>query len=82
VEEDAATAKVAPARDHHVAESRRYQSDSYGHPHHGHVDMESLLDTPDLDAETDSEADEAELKIGRKRQIIGILVRFTFPMIS
>jgi hypothetical protein len=44
--------------------------------------MESLLDTPDLDAETDSEADEAELKIGRKRQIIGILVRFTFPMIS
>jgi zinc transporter 1/2/3 len=46
--------------------------------------MESLLETPDLGAETDSEADEAELKIGRKRQIIGILVRFThslcFPM--
>jgi hypothetical protein len=39
--------------------------------------MESLLETPDLDVETDTEADEAELKIGRKRQIIGILVRFT-----
>jgi hypothetical protein len=38
--------------------------------------MESLLETPELEAETDSEADEAEMKIGRKRQIIGILVRF------
>lgn len=38
--------------------------------------MESLLETPDLEAETDSEDDEAEIKIGRKRQIIGILVRF------
>lgn len=71
VAEDAAIAKVPPARDHHVAE---YQSHSHGHSHHGHGDMESLLETPELDAETESEDDEAELKIGRKRQIIGILV--------
>jgi hypothetical protein len=78
VAEDAAIAKVPPARDHHVAEHqqpRRYLSHAHGHSHHGHGDMESLLDTPELEAETDSEADEAELKIGRKRQIIGILVR-------
>jgi zinc transporter 1/2/3 len=42
--------------------------------------MESLLETPDLDVETDSQVDEAELKIGRKRQIIGILVRFTHSL--
>lgn len=81
MEEDPATAKASPERDHHVADyqqPRRYQSHSHGHPHHGHGDMESLLDTPELDVETESEADDAELKIGRKRQIIGILVRFTF----
>ena len=38
--------------------------------------MESLFETPDLEAETDSEDDEAEIKIETKRQIIGILVRF------
>lgn len=77
--EDAAVGKVPPARDDHVAEYQqpgRYQSHSHGHSHHGHGDMESLLETPELEAETDSEADEAEMKIGRKRQIIGILVRF------
>jgi hypothetical protein len=77
VAEDAA--KVPPARDHHVAgyqQPRRYLSHSHGHSHHGHGDMESLPETPELEAETDSEADEAEIKIGRKRQIIGILVRF------
>jgi hypothetical protein len=42
--------------------------------------MESLLETPELEAETDSEADDPEIKIGRKRQIIGILVRFN-PLI-
>jgi hypothetical protein len=75
--EDSATAKVPPERDHHVAEyqqPRRYLSHSHGHSHH---DMESLFETPDLEAETDSEDDEAEIKIGRKRQIIGILVRFS-----
>ncbi len=80
VAEDAVTAKVPPARDHHVAEyrqPRRYQSHSHGHSHHGHGDMESLLETPELDTETDSDTDEAEIKIGRKRQIIGILVRST-----
>jgi len=79
VAEDAAIGKVPPARDHHVAEHqqpRRYLSHSHGHSHHGHGDAESLLETPDLEAETDSEADEAEIKIGRKRQIIGILVCF------
>jgi len=79
VAEDAATAKVSPTGSHHVAEyqqPQRYQPHSHGHAHHGHGDMESLLETPDLEAETDSEADEAEIKIGRKRQIIGILVRF------
>jgi hypothetical protein len=79
VAEDAEIAKVPPARDDHVAEyqqPRRYQSHSHRHSHHGHGDMESLLETPELEAESDSEADEAEIKIGRKRQIIGILVRF------
>jgi hypothetical protein len=79
VAEEAAVAKVPPSGDHHVAEyqqPRRYSSHSHGHSHHAHGDMESLLETPDLEAETDSEADEAEIKIGRKRQIIGILVRF------
>jgi hypothetical protein len=79
VTEDDAIAKVPPARDHHVAEHqqpRRYLSHSHGHSHHGHGDMESLLETPELEAETDSEADEAEINIGRRRQIIGILVRF------
>lgn len=75
VPEDAEISKVPPERNHHVAEyqqqPRRYMSHSHGHSHH---DMESLLETPDLEAETDSD-DEAELKIGRKRQIIGILVR-------
>ena len=81
MEEDPATAKASPERDHHVADyqqPRRYQPHSHGHSHHGHGDMESLVDTPDLDAETDSEADDVEHKIGRRRQIIGILVRFTF----
>ena len=84
VEEDPATAKASPVRDHHVADyqqSRRYQSHSHGLPHHSHGDMESLLDTPDLDAETGSDADDAEIKIGRKRQIIGILVRFTYTLL-
>jgi len=79
VAEEAAIGKVPPARDHHVAEyhqPRRYPSHSHGHSHHAHGDMESLLETPDSDAETDSDVDEAEIKIGRKRQIIGILVRF------
>ena len=83
VAEEAVTAKVPSERDHqHVAEyqqPRRYLSHSHGHSHH---DMESLLETPDLEAETDSEDDEAEIKIGRKRQIIGILVRFnTFSLL-
>jgi hypothetical protein len=55
---------------------QRYLSHSHGHFHHGHGDMESLLESPELEAETDSEAGEAEIKIGRKRQIIGILVRY------
>ena len=79
VAEDAMVGKVPPARDHHVAEyqqPQRCQSHSHGHSHHSHGDMESLLETPDLEAETDSEADGAEIKIGRKRQIIGILVSF------
>jgi hypothetical protein len=86
VAQDAAIAKEPSARDHHVAEHqqpRRYLSHSHGHTHHSHGDMESLLETPELEAETDSEADEAGLKIGRKRQIIGILVRlFFFLMID
>jgi hypothetical protein len=78
VAEDAAIVKVPPTGSHHVAEyqqPQRHQPHSRGHAHHGHGDMESLLETPDLEAEIDSEADEAETKIGRKRQIIGILVR-------
>jgi hypothetical protein len=76
VAEDTVAAKVPPEKDHHVVEyqqPRSCLSHSHGHSHH---DMESLFETPDLEAETDSEDDEAEIKIGRKRQIIGILVRF------
>ena len=74
--EDTVAAKVPPEKDHHVVEyqqPRSCLSHSHGHSHH---DVESLFETPDLEAETDSEDDEAEIKIGRKRQIIDILVRF------
>ncbi|KAH9994332.1 ZIP zinc transporter-domain-containing protein [Russula compacta] len=74
VEEDAATAKPAPATDHHVAQHHRPSQHHHSHSHH-HSDVECLLDSADSDGETDPTSDdEAELKIGRKRQIIGILV--------
>jgi|SRR5712671_717374 len=72
-EEDAAANKIAQTRDYHAAEHRQSRH-RHSHSHHSHGDIETFLDDPDTDAETDSTADEAELKIGRKRQIIGILV--------
>jgi hypothetical protein len=66
-------------RHHHVADqwhAQRHQSHAHGHVHHS-VDVECLLDEADSDGETDS-ADDVEPIIGRKRQIIGILVRH-FP---
>jgi len=72
-EDDAATNKMIQARDHHAADHRQSRHHLHS-PHHSHGDIESSPGSSDTDAETDSTADEAELKIGRKRQIIGILV--------
>ncbi|KAI9451823.1 Zinc/iron permease [Lactarius psammicola] len=67
--------------DHQVDEPQQspiYQvhSHSHGHTHHGHGDLERLLESADSDAETDctAEEEEADRIIGRKRQIVGILV--------
>jgi hypothetical protein len=57
-------------------QSRHCHSHALGHAHHN-GDIEGLIDRSDSDAETGSTADDAELKIGRRRQIIGILVRLT-----
>jgi hypothetical protein len=70
--------KAVPVGDHQAAErseSRRPQVHSHEDSHHHvHGDLESLMDRPDSDAETDSTAEDDELVIGRKRQIVGILV--------
>ncbi|KAH8980034.1 Zinc/iron permease [Lactarius hatsudake] len=70
-----ASAKVSS---HVEDEAQHYQvhSHSHGHGHHGHGDLEGLLDGADSDANTDctAEEEEADRIIGRKRQIVGILV--------
>lgn len=69
--------EASPTRHQHVADhrqSRHLHSHALVHAHHS-GDIEGLVDRPDSDAEINSAADDAELKIGRKRQIIGILVR-------
>jgi len=75
----------SPTSYHHVADhrqSRHRHSHALGHAQH-RGDIECLVDRSDSDAEIDSTADDAELKIGRKRQIIGILVRLTVsPLIT
>jgi hypothetical protein len=79
--------EVAPISHHHVADqwhSQRHQSHAHGHVHHN-GDIESPLVREDSDADSDSTSDDAEPKIGRRRQIIGILVRhapFTWWMIQ
>ena len=68
-----------PTSHHHVVDhrqSRHCRPHALGHAHHS-GDIEGLVDRSDTDAETGSTADDAELKIGRRRQIIGILVRLT-----
>jgi hypothetical protein len=68
---------VSSASHHHVVDhwqSRHHQSHAQGHAHHN-GDVECLLEGSDSDAETDSTTDDVEPQIGRKRQIIGILVR-------
>ena len=70
--------EASPTCHHHVADqwhAQRHQSHAHGHAHHG-GDVEYLLGEADLDGETESMVDDAELQIGRKRQIIGILVRY------
>ena len=65
----------------HVADqwhTHPHQSHAHGPAHHNEhhsVDIECPLDGADSDGETDSTADDDQLNIGRKRQIIGILVR-------
>lgn len=78
--EENATIKSVPAGDPERPPSQRHQVQSshhhHHHHHHTHGDLESLLDRPDSDAETDSESmtEDGEPMIGRKRQIVGILV--------
>ncbi|KAI9439274.1 Zinc/iron permease [Lactarius indigo] len=75
--EGCASAKVS-SQDDQVGEAQHYQvhSHSHGHSHHGHGDLEGLLEGADSDADTDctAEEEEADRLIGRKRQIVGILV--------
>jgi zinc transporter 1/2/3 len=78
--EGCASAKVSHGEDLDLQapEPQRYpvHSHSHGHGHHGHGDLEALLEHADSDAGTDCTAEEedAEREIGRKRQIVGILV--------
>ncbi|KAH8987155.1 Zinc/iron permease [Lactarius akahatsu] len=77
--EGCASAKVSShVGDHQVGEAQHYQvhSHSHGHGHHGHGDLEGLLEGADSEADTDctAEEEEADRIIGRKRQIVGILV--------
>jgi hypothetical protein len=81
--EGCASAKVSHGEDLDLQapEPQRYpvHSHSHGHHGHGHGDLEALLEPADSDAGTDCTAEEedAERAIGRKRQIVGILVRHT-----
>jgi hypothetical protein len=81
--EGCASAKVSHGEDLDLQapEPQRYpvHSHSHGHHGHGHGDLEALLEHADSDAGTDCTAEEedAERAIGRKRQIVGILVRHT-----
>ncbi|KAI0660291.1 Zinc/iron permease [Cubamyces menziesii] len=76
------------AHDHqHDRGGRRHSHHSHGHGH-GHADMERWIDDMDerldratspisihgSDEECGSDAEEEELRIGRRRQVIGILV--------
>ncbi|KAF8260497.1 Zinc/iron permease [Lactarius quietus] len=67
--EGCTSAKVSHVEDGQVAEPQHYL-------HHGHGDLEALLERAASDAGTDCTAEEedAERTIGRKRQIVGILV--------
>lgn len=73
--------EASPICHHHVADqwhAQPHQSHAHGHAYHNahhSGDIECPLGGADSDGETDSMADDAQLKIGRKRQIIGILVR-------
>ncbi|KAN0135229.1 Zinc/iron permease [Lactarius tabidus] len=77
--EECASAKVSHVEDLQAPEPQRYpvHSHSHGHGHgHSHGDLEALLEHAGSDAGTDctAEEDDAERAIGRKRQIVGILV--------
>ena len=81
-DEDCASAKASHVEDLQAPESQRYPAHSHSRSHshghsHGHGDLEALLEHADSDAGTDCTAEEedAERAIGRKRQIVGILVR-------
>ncbi len=87
--EGCASAKTPHVEDHQAGEpqlSLPYQvhSHSHGHGHHGHGDLEGLLEGADSDAGTDctAEEEEADRTIGRKRQIVGILVRTRSPLMD
>ena len=81
-DEDCASAKASHVEDLQAPEPQRYPAHSHSRSHshghsHGHGDLEALLEHADSDAGTDCTAEEedAERAIGRKRQIVGILVR-------
>jgi hypothetical protein len=71
---------ASPTSHHHVADqwhAQLHRSHALGHAYHDahhSGDIECPLGEAELDGETDSTTDDTELKIGRKRQIIGILV--------
>ncbi|KAI0262107.1 Zinc/iron permease [Gloeopeniophorella convolvens] len=67
--------KLAPTEEQTEERHPPRRQHSHGHSHHhSHGDLDALLESSDSDMETDSTADEVELAIGRKRQIVGILV--------
>jgi hypothetical protein len=75
--EECASVKVSQGEE--AGEPQLHYPVSQGHSHHhGHGDLEALLERADSDAGTDCEED-AEQTIGRRRQIVGILVRRTLP---
>ena len=66
---------------HHHSHSSGTQELGHPHPHHchghTHLDIENLHNAEDCDHEDDESELGEEVKVGRRRQIVGILVRPT-----
>ena len=81
-DEGCPSAKISQSEE--AGEPQLHYPVSHGHSHHGHGDLEALLERADLDTGTDCTAEEedADRTIGRKRQIVGILVRRRSPLMN